>query len=273
MIEEFKTDLRFHPGWDSQDTTGLDNDAETNAHDAETGAAIGAVSGAVIGAMAGGAVGAVVGGVLGGIGAGAGVAAVERFEHGVIAEAPAELTHPAAADDDRDAMTSPYPGGAGRREVVQVNGGVVYDMSDAAVAADAGAYPNASSGRIAADAGATEVRTDDEDWRSEQDGTTTFRLHGNSDATRVSVAGTFNDWSAAVNPMRYVDGLWIAEIILSPGKHQYRFVVDGSWISDPHNPDNVEDGEGHLNSVVIVDHDVVQAPSTPVTQSTMGKMY
>lgn len=260
MAEEFKPDLKFHPGWDSQDTTGL----EDHDDDAEVGAAIGAVSGAVIGALAGGAVGAVVGGVLGGVGAGAGVAAVERLEHG----------HEVGDDDDlQGPMTSPYPGDAGRREIIQTPGGPIYDVSDEAVAADPGAYPNAAASRVESDGalGATAVRVSEEDWHSDPDGSTFFRLHGYADAAQVAVAGTFNNWSPTANPMRYLDGLWLTEVSLPPGKHQYRFIVDGNWISDPHNPDNVDDGEGHLNSIVIVDRDVVQQPASPSTPSTLSR--
>ena len=29
------------------------------------------------------------------------------------------------------------------------------------------------------------------------------------------------------------DGIWIASVELVPGKHNYRFIVDGDWCDDP----------------------------------------
>jgi len=29
------------------------------------------------------------------------------------------------------------------------------------------------------------------------------------------------------------DGIWTATVSLSPGKHSYRFIVDGDWRDDP----------------------------------------
>jgi 1,4-alpha-glucan branching enzyme len=29
------------------------------------------------------------------------------------------------------------------------------------------------------------------------------------------------------------DGIWVATVELLPGKHSYRFIVDGDWRDDP----------------------------------------
>jgi len=238
MAEEVKSDKRFGAEWDSLDTSATEDDFDEHsvAHDAETGAVIGVIGGAVVGALAGGPVGAVIGGVLGGIGGGAGVAAVDRIEH------PSDYERHGVIDTD----TRPYPGDAGRPAVVQYNGVGLYDMT---AVAEPPSFISASE------------PVPQEDWHVEPDGTTVFRLPGHGDAEQASVAGTFNNWSPTQNPMRYLDGCWITEINLPPGKHQYKFVVDGSWISDPTNPDNVDDGAGALNSVVVVERDVVNPGS------------
>lgn len=55
--------------------------------------------------------------------------------------------------------------------------------------------------------------------------------------SRAAVAGSFNAWSAAADPMRYEEGAWRATLRLAPGAHEYKFVLDGDrWISDPANP-------------------------------------
>jgi len=222
--------------WDSQDSSGIDQNIDDHdvTRDAETGAVIGVIGGAVVGALAGGPVGAVVGGVLGGIGGGAGVAAVDRFAHpeDYVDDDESVNQHP----DLRESV-GPYPGDMGKSQATQFNGVGIYDTG----------YP-----------GSKEIESSpQEDWHAEPDGSTIFRLPGYQNAEQVSVAATFNNWSTTANPMRYLDGTWITEIDLPPGKHQYRFVVDGSWIPDPTNPEKVDDGGGNVNSVIIVERDIV----------------
>lgn len=74
-------------------------------------------------------------------------------------------------------------------------------------------------------------------------------------ATRVNIAGDFNNWSMTADPMyeREGDGWWALRLPLKPGRYQYKFLVDGSdWIPDPANPETTNDGFGGLNSVVVV---------------------
>lgn len=53
-------------------------------------------------------------------------------------------------------------------------------------------------------------------------------------ARYVSVAGTFNGWNPAKDPMkREGDGNWFLIKYLTPDIHEYRFVVDGIWTTDP----------------------------------------
>ncbi len=78
----------------------------------------------------------------------------------------------------------------------------------------------------------------------------TFRYAGG--AQRVCLAGDFNGWSDAANPMPKVDGVWTLTVPLQPGQHQYKFVVDGQWQQDPANPEGTDDGFGGQNSLVTV---------------------
>lgn len=69
-------------------------------------------------------------------------------------------------------------------------------------------------------------------------------------ASRVSVAGTFNGWSteaAAMNQVR--PGVWTVEIPVRSGRHEYAFVLDGArWVADPAAPQHVDDGFGQTNA-------------------------
>jgi hypothetical protein len=79
----------------------------------------------------------------------------------------------------------------------------------------------------------------------------TLRLTGHSDARQVTVAGTFNSWSPAADPLVRQGDAWVREVEAEPGRHAYKFVVDGRWILDPANPQTERDGE-YTNSVLTV---------------------
>lgn len=83
-------------------------------------------------------------------------------------------------------------------------------------------------------------------------GNTTFRLSGHQDALTVSLAGTFNSWNQRQTLCAREGADWICRIDLAPGKYSYKFVVDNKFLLDPLNPKTEEDGEGNVNSVVIV---------------------
>jgi glycosidase len=68
----------------------------------------------------------------------------------------------------------------------------------------------------------------------------------------VAIAGDMNDWMPSKTPlhMNQKDGKWQTEILLFPGKYQYKFVVDGKWILDPANPESIDNNVGGYNSVM-----------------------
>ena len=51
----------------------------------------------------------------------------------------------------------------------------------------------------------------------------------------VFLAGTFNDWKPDVVPLHpHLDsGDWFVTLPLPPGRHEYKFVIDGVWCSEP----------------------------------------
>jgi hypothetical protein len=63
----------------------------------------------------------------------------------------------------------------------------------------------------------------------------TFRLKGFKNARNVFLAGDFNDWSPDTFLMQRQGDEWVFSVHLSPGKHRYKFIVDGEWILDPAN--------------------------------------
>ena len=80
----------------------------------------------------------------------------------------------------------------------------------------------------------------------------TFVLH-EPGAKLVFLCGDFNGWASDATPMkRQADGHWETTIALAPGRHEYKFVVDGIWKHDPLARVNVWNQNGSLNSVAQV---------------------
>lgn len=71
---------------------------------------------------------------------------------------------------------------------------------------------------------------------------------------RVSVAGDFNGWDAAMHPMRRNESLGVFElqVELAPGAHAYRLVVDGAWVTDAFNTERSKNDFGGENNLVRV---------------------
>ena len=81
---------------------------------------------------------------------------------------------------------------------------------------------------------------------------TRFFLKGYTSSNEVYLSGTFNEWSTLRTRMIKTDSGWQATIPLQPGKHQYKYIIDGRWKEDPQNDTREDDGQGGYNSVYFV---------------------
>ena len=53
-------------------------------------------------------------------------------------------------------------------------------------------------------------------------------------ATKVCIAGHFNDWSSMENSLSHLnDGLWSLKIDLCRGNHEFKMLIDDIWRCDP----------------------------------------
>ena len=73
----------------------------------------------------------------------------------------------------------------------------------------------------------------------------------------VCLAADINGWSPNAHRMTYNPTLAAHEICIPfpSGRHPYRFVVNGQWITDPHNPHTAPNPFGQLDSVVEVNRE------------------
>lgn len=78
-----------------------------------------------------------------------------------------------------------------------------------------------------------------------------FRLDA-PQAQQVQLAGNFTSWKTTISLKRSASGVWTVVLPLTPGVHNYAFVVDGNhWVADPM-AQPVSDGFGGTNSQLAV---------------------
>ncbi|MEI6808934.1 MAG: glycogen-binding domain-containing protein [bacterium] len=69
----------------------------------------------------------------------------------------------------------------------------------------------------------------------------------------VSVAGSFNEWNPKKHKLTYADGVYTISLLLGPGRHEYKFVINDVWCIDPECVEWAPNGLGSLNSVIVVE--------------------
>lgn len=72
------------------------------------------------------------------------------------------------------------------------------------------------------------------------------------EAQRVCLVGDFNGWTICEVPLVRDEarGTWSIQVELPPGRHEYMFVVDDGWVTDPAAPLTIDDGFGRRNAVI-----------------------
>jgi len=78
-----------------------------------------------------------------------------------------------------------------------------------------------------------------------------FKLEA-PEGAMVQIAGDFNEWTPESLNFTESQGrpLWHKSIALRPGSYEYKYLVDGSWVTDPANEQAVDDSYGGVNSVI-----------------------
>jgi 1,4-alpha-glucan branching enzyme len=70
---------------------------------------------------------------------------------------------------------------------------------------------------------------------------------------KVCVAGTFNKWDPEQMKLKEkITGVYQTSLLIPSGRHEYKFVVNGTWRPDPACADCVPNDLGSHNSVINV---------------------
>ena len=70
-------------------------------------------------------------------------------------------------------------------------------------------------------------------------------------ARQVVLVGDFNNWDTGMHPMKKGGGgIWHTTVMLSPGRYEYKFLIDGDWQEDPQNSNSCPNCFGTMNSII-----------------------
>lgn len=78
-----------------------------------------------------------------------------------------------------------------------------------------------------------------------------FYLDHFEDAKTVYLAGDFTDWKTNAIEMKKEKGVWFCSLEIPKGEHQYKFIVEDVWVTDPKNPLIAMENK-NINSKLIV---------------------
>ncbi len=124
---------------------------------------------------------------------------------------------------------------------IAFDGGSIPDGGSASLpGSDGGAAPLFDAGQAPADCQPVTLFLDTRSWDQQPQ--------------EVMAAGVFNGWNGSQTPLTLGDeGVFVTTWNGPPGRYAYKFIVDGRWIRDPHNPRIIDDDEGNANSLLVHD--------------------
>jgi 1,4-alpha-glucan branching enzyme len=89
-----------------------------------------------------------------------------------------------------------------------------------------------------------------------------FRFY-RPEASAVSVAGSFNQWSHHDLPMNSVgEGWWTAKVALPAGEYRFRYLADHQWFTD-FAAYGIEPTNFGMNSILVVSKAIVAKRPVP----------
>ena len=90
-----------------------------------------------------------------------------------------------------------------------------------------------------------------------------FKLEGFTSEKKVVLAGNFNNWNPAELEMKQIGKGWELPYVLSPGNYEYKFIVDGLWMTDPVNPFMTEKNGIHNSFIALKANHIFELPKYP----------
>ena len=76
-----------------------------------------------------------------------------------------------------------------------------------------------------------------------------FKLKDHINANKIVLTGSFNNWDENELVMDKTSTGWQLPYVIGPGNYEYKFIVDGKWVTDPGNPFTTGSGN-YTNSFI-----------------------
>ncbi len=93
-----------------------------------------------------------------------------------------------------------------------------------------------------------------------------------NDYKQVQIKGEMNAWNPAATLVTLEGGEWVTRLSLNSGNYQYKYIVDGNEMNDPHNDKEVSNGIGGTNSVLVIPKPLESALTKLSTASYDGEL-
>ncbi len=102
----------------------------------------------------------------------------------------------------------------------------------------------------------------------------TFEFKADRKYNDLKVKGTFNNWNADANPLKYDENTHTYSFTqyLMPGNYEYVLIENGKEFPDPNNPNSISNGMGGVNSIIQVGEPKTKKPFI-TTQSFSENTY
>lgn len=90
-----------------------------------------------------------------------------------------------------------------------------------------------------------------------------FKLEGYANAKKVVLAGSFNGWNDIELVMDRNTMGWQLPYVIAPGNYEYKFIVDGRWMTDPANPFSVGSGDTQNSFIALKANHIFELADYP----------
>lgn len=90
-----------------------------------------------------------------------------------------------------------------------------------------------------------------------------FKLDGFTTADKVILTGSFNGWSRNELVMDKTEKGWQLPYVIPAGNYEYKFMVDGNWMTDPTNPFSTGSGNSENSFIALKSNHVFKLEKYP----------
>ncbi len=96
-----------------------------------------------------------------------------------------------------------------------------------------------------------------------------FKLDGFTNAQKVVLSGSFNNWNRTELVMNKTATGWQLPYVIAPGNYEYKFIADGKWMTDPANPFTTGSGDTENSFIALKANHIFELKAYPNAKSVI----